>query len=81
MKNEEAIETLKMAKAEVEWSYPMDYQVAFDKAIEALELSKNDGFVRYMGKTYIAKNPVFKTIDGRGVCSFYGFKGVKENEG
>ena len=37
MTNEEAIEIIKIAKAEVEWDYPMDYQIAFDKAIEALE--------------------------------------------
>lgn len=33
----EAIETIKIAKAEVEWEYPMDYYVAFDLAIEALK--------------------------------------------
>ena len=37
MKPEEAIETIKIALAEVEWNYPMDYTVAFETAIEALE--------------------------------------------
>ena len=41
MTNEEVIETLKVAKSEIEWEYPMDYQIALDKAIdkaiEALE--------------------------------------------
>ena len=37
MKPEEAIETIKIAIAEVEWEYPMDYTVAFEKAIKALE--------------------------------------------
>ena len=37
MTNKEAIETIKAAIAEVEWEYPMDYAVAFDKAIEAIE--------------------------------------------
>ena len=37
MKPEEAIETIKVAIAEVEWGYPMDYTVAFEEAIEALE--------------------------------------------
>lgn len=32
-----AIEILKAAIAEVEWDYPMDYAVAFETAIEALE--------------------------------------------
>ena len=37
MKPEEAIETIKIAIAEVEWDYPMDYVVAFEEAINVLE--------------------------------------------
>ena len=37
MTNKEAIELIKVAQAEVEWSCPMDYAVAFDLAIKALE--------------------------------------------
>lgn len=37
MTAQEAIETIKIAIAEVEWEYPMSYSVAFEKAIEALE--------------------------------------------
>ena len=37
MTNKEAIETINIAAAEVEWDYPMDYTVAFEMAIEALE--------------------------------------------
>lgn len=37
MTNAEAIETIKIAIAEVEWDYLMDYTVAFETAIEALE--------------------------------------------
>lgn len=33
----EAIETIKVAIAEVEWDYPMEYSVAFEVAISALE--------------------------------------------
>lgn len=33
----EAIETIKVAIAEVEWDYPMEYAVAFEVAISALE--------------------------------------------
>lgn len=36
MKNEEAIKILQVAKAEIEWSAPLDYQEAIDMAIEAL---------------------------------------------
>ena len=34
---EEAIEIIKIAIAEVEWNYPMDYAIAFEMAIKALE--------------------------------------------
>ena len=33
----EAIKTLELAKAEVEWNYPMDYAVAIDEAIKAID--------------------------------------------
>lgn len=36
MKPQEAIRTMKIALAEVEWEYPMDYAAAFETAIEAL---------------------------------------------
>lgn len=34
---EEVIKTIEVAIAEVEWNYPMDYAVAFETAISALE--------------------------------------------
>lgn len=37
MTNQEAIETIKTAIAQVEWDYPMDYAVAFDMAVKALQ--------------------------------------------
>ena len=37
MTNEDAIKTINIAMAEVEWDYPMDYTVAFEMAIDALE--------------------------------------------
>lgn len=37
MTPKEAIETLKIAIAEVEWNFPMDYTVTFENAISALE--------------------------------------------
>ena len=43
MTNQKAIEIIKSAQAQIEWDYPMDYAVAFDMAISALqaqELSK-----------------------------------------
>ena len=37
MTAEEAIKTIQVAIAEVEWEYPLDYSVAFETAIESLE--------------------------------------------
>ena len=37
---DEVIETIKTARAEVEWEYPMDYAAAFDVAIRALKKQK-----------------------------------------
>lgn len=37
MTNQEAIENIRIALAEVEWEYPMEYAVAFEMAIKALE--------------------------------------------
>ena len=37
MKPEEAIEIIKIAIAEVEWDYPIDYAVAFEEAVNVLE--------------------------------------------
>ena len=37
MTPQEAIKTIKIAIAEVEWNYDMNYTVAFEVAIEALE--------------------------------------------
>ena len=33
----EVIKTLELTKAEVEWNYPMDYAVAIDEAIKAVD--------------------------------------------
>lgn len=37
MTEKEAIELLRIAIAEVEWNYPLDYAVAFEVEIKALE--------------------------------------------
>ena len=37
MTAKEAIKMIQVAIAEVEWEYPLDYSVAFETAIEALE--------------------------------------------
>lgn len=43
---QEAIKTLEIAKAEVEWNYPLDYGIAIDMAIKALK------FKEYFDKLY-----------------------------
>ena len=50
MTAEEAIKTIQVAIAEVEWEYPLDYSIAFETAIEALEKQipkklKDDGWL------------------------------------
>ena len=50
MTAEEAIKTIEVAIAEVEWEYPLDYSIAFETAIEALEKQipkklKDDGWL------------------------------------
>ena len=37
MTSEEVIKTIQVAIAEVEWEYPLDYSIAFETAIEALD--------------------------------------------
>lgn len=37
MTPEEAIKTIQVAVSEVEWNYPLDYAIAFETAIKALE--------------------------------------------
>ena len=37
MTEKEAIKVIEIAIAEVEWDYPLDYAVAFETAIKALE--------------------------------------------
>ena len=50
MNKEEVIETLKVAKSEIEWEYPMDYQIALDKAIKALEQEPYKDFCEFVAK-------------------------------
>lgn len=53
MTREEAIKIIEVAKAEVEWEAPLDYQIAFDFAIEALKQYAQ----REKGKWIIKDNP------------------------
>ena len=69
MTAEEVIKTIQVAIAEVEWEYPLDYSIAFETAIEALEkqIPKKPRYVdtRFLSKIIcqqLAKNMVDKTI-------------------
>lgn len=44
MTSQEAIDIIRMAIAQVEWDYPMDYAAAFEMAIEALKSVSADAF-------------------------------------
>lgn len=37
MTRKEVIDTLKVAKAEIEWNYPLDYAIAIDQAIKYIQ--------------------------------------------
>ena len=37
MTRKEVIDTLEVAKAEVEWNYPMDYAIAIDQAVQYIK--------------------------------------------
>ena len=67
MTNEEAIKTIETAIVEVEWDYPMNYSVAFEMAISALEKQIPKKPIK------INKNSVF---DGnwKKICPYCGAK-------
>lgn len=56
MTPQEAIETIKIAIAEVEWDYTMDYTVAFEEAIKALEKQIPKKPKEYEDKYYACPN-------------------------
>lgn len=90
MTDKEAIEIIKVARAEVEWEYPMEYAAAFDRAIDALEQKTghckdckwwkdSDGLYRRGGHAEsqcpINRREVF---DGNGYCYMFELRESKE---
>ena len=71
MTNQEAIDTIKTAIAQVEWDYPMDYAAAFDLAIKALE--KQDVPDKNAGKWTTERT---QEHDGEWYCSECGYEPV-----
>lgn len=43
MQIDEIIQKLEMLKAEIEWNYTLDYQIAIDAAIKILESTNGQG--------------------------------------
>lgn len=70
----EIIDTMKIAIAEVEWNYPLDYAIAFEEAIKALEKHipkkpiKAKEHIRYSIR-YICP-ACRKTFSGTGIASY-----------
>lgn len=66
MNAQEVIDIMKIAIAEVEWNYPLDYAIAFEEAIKALEkqipkipvVSSDDLTDRYRYKCAVCGNCV-----------------------
>ena len=56
MNLKEVIKTLEIAKAEVEWDYPMDYAVAIDEAIKAIDKQIPKKPKEYEDKFYACPN-------------------------
>lgn len=65
MKPQEAIETIKIALAEVEWEYPMDYAAAFETAIEALEKQATSEWIPVSERLPEGENEVLITVNGK----------------
>ena len=65
MTNKEAIETIKIALAEVEWEYPMDYPAAFETAIEALEKQAASEWIPVSERLPEGENEVLVTVSGK----------------
>lgn len=58
MDEKEALEIIEIAKAEVEWNYPLEYDIAFNIAVTALEKQ-------------IAKKPICKEDAYTGLVTSY----------
>lgn len=72
MTQKELIDTLEIAAAEVEWGYPMDYYIAFEKAINYIKawdkfkekINQLQTYKLFSGdkETYLSKQDVIELI-------------------
>ena len=68
MTNREAIEVIKLAQAQIEWEYPMDYAVAFDMAISALQ--EKDSLIARLKAEAIKRNVQYRKSGDRYLIGF-----------
>ena len=72
MTEKEAIKVIEVAIAEVEWNYPLDYTVAFETAIKALEeIQQYREMNRKLRETYGDCDGLLKTAV-EGLCKHSG---------
>ena len=60
MTNQEAMENIRIAIAEVEWEYPMEYAVAFEMAIKALEKWNETKGIQKMTSDFLNKKVIVR---------------------
>lgn len=65
MTNEEAIKTIEIAIAEVEWNYPMDYAIAFENAISAHEKQIPKKHFKNECKCIVDYEMLYKAIENK----------------
>ena len=65
MTNEEAIKTIEVAIADVEWNYPLDYSIAFETAIEALEKQIAGNHFQNECECIVDYEILYKSIDNK----------------
>ena len=62
---EETITTLELAISEVEWNYPLDYPIAFETAIEALEKQMPRNHFQNKCECIVDYDILYKSIDNK----------------
>ena len=60
----EAVEIIKVARAEVEWEYPIEYAAAFDRAVKALKRESCEDAISRQAVLDLcdSKDPEYKTF-------------------
>jgi hypothetical protein len=74
MTTQEVIDTIRCAIGEVEWNYPLDYAIAFERAIEALQAQNWISAEKMLpeGKRIVLVRAWHETREGAGWWSDFG---------